>query len=70
MGLIRYLEEDADEAVERIEYTIYDKDGDWAEVATDIVDALETDIDVQIQYSEIDAASRDVWLASIFRKPI
>lgn len=57
-GLIRYIEEDTDETVERVEYTIYDKDGDWAGVATDIVDGLETDIEIQMQYSEIDATSR------------
>lgn len=58
VGLVRYLEEDASETVQSVEYIVYDKDGDWTEVAKDIVDAVETDIDVQMRYEEVDAASR------------
>jgi len=59
VGLIRYIEEgDADEPVESIDFTVYDKDGDWAEVAFGIVNGLETGIDITIRYEEVDAASR------------
>ena len=60
VGLVRYLEDvDAGEFVERIEYTVYDKDGDWNDVATDVVSGLETDIEIQMHYEEVDVASRN-----------
>lgn len=59
VGLVRYLEEeDVGEIVEKIDYVIYDKDGDWADVATDIVKSLETQIAVEICYESVDAANR------------
>jgi hypothetical protein len=58
VGLVRYLE-GADEPVRRIRYTIYDKDGDWAKVAEDIVDALETDIEIEMCYEPVDATNRN-----------
>lgn len=58
VGLVRYLE-GADEPVRRIHYTIYDKDGDWAKVAGDIVDALTTDIEIEMCYESVDATSRN-----------
>jgi Putative SAM-dependent methyltransferase len=57
VGLVRYLEE-ANEPVENINYIIYDKDGDWNDVATGIVNALKTDIVIQMGYEEVDASSR------------
>lgn len=60
VGLVRYLEQEGvGEPVETIDFTTYDKDGDWAEVATEIVNGLETDIGVTIRYKEVDAASRN-----------
>jgi len=56
---VRYLEEVGSEPAKTIEYTIYDKDGDWKDVAADVVNALETDIDVEMVYEEVDAASRN-----------
>lgn len=59
VGLVRYLEDEgAGEAVEKIDYVIYDKDGEWAEAAISIISSLETDIEVDIRYEEVDAASR------------
>lgn len=58
VGLVRYLEEDADEIVENIEYTIYDKDGEWSEVASNIIDDLKTDIEIDAEYIETDVISR------------
>lgn len=59
VGLVRYLEDPAaDEPVERIRYTVYDKDGDWSDVAAEIVNALQTDIEVEMRYEEVDVASR------------
>lgn len=61
VGLIRYLEDpDADEDVQRIEYKVFDKDGDWADVAAEIANAVETDIEIEIRYEEVDAASRSL----------
>jgi hypothetical protein len=57
VGLVRYLE-GADEAVEKINYVVHDKDGEWAEVATSVVNALETEINVEIRYEATDVASR------------
>lgn len=58
VGLVRYLE-GADEPVRHIHYTVYDKDGDWAKVARDIIDALKTDIKIEMCYESVDATSRD-----------
>ena len=59
VGLIQYLEEeDAGEQVANVDYIVYDKDGAWAGVATDIVDSLDTDIEIAISYIETDFASR------------
>jgi hypothetical protein len=58
VGLVRYLE-GAAEPVRRIRYTIYDKDGDWAKVAGDIVHALTTDIKIEMCYESVDATSRN-----------
>lgn len=59
VGLVRYLEdEDAEEQVEKIEYTVFDKDGDWADVAFGVVESLATDIEIQICYENVDASSR------------
>lgn len=59
VGLVRYLEDRReDELVERIEYAVYDKDGDWTEVATNVIRSLETDISVEAIYEEVDAGSR------------
>ena len=57
VGLIRYIEEAA-EPVESVEYVIYDKDGDWKDVAQKVVDSLETDIHIELLYEEVDAVSR------------
>jgi hypothetical protein len=57
VGLLRYIEE-ADEPVENIDYVVYDKDGDWTDVAQNVVDALDTDINIETRYEEADAASR------------
>lgn len=60
VGLIRYLEDDdSEEPVESIEYIVYDKDGDWAGIATEIAETIETDIEIEISYKEVDAANRD-----------
>jgi len=59
VGLVRYLEDaDAGEPVESIDYVIYDKDGEWTEAATDIVNSLKTEIDIELRYEAVDAASR------------
>lgn len=57
IGLVRYLE-NADEPVTSIDYTVYDKDGDWNDAASDVLQTLKTDIDIQMRYEEVDAASR------------
>jgi Putative SAM-dependent methyltransferase len=62
VGLVRYLE-GADEPVRHIRFTIYDKDGDWANVAKNIVNALKTDIEIEMCYKSVDAASRDLMAA-------
>jgi hypothetical protein len=59
VGLVRYLEENEAESVEQINYVVYDKDGDWEDVAENVIGALETEINVQIQYVEVDAVSRN-----------
>lgn len=59
VGLVRYLENvEAGEPVKSIEYTVYDKDGDWNDVATGIVNGLETDIKIGMRYEGVDVASR------------
>lgn len=59
VGLVRYLESDAaDEPVQSITYVVFDKDGQWAETATGIIESLDTDIAVEVRYEEVDAASR------------
>jgi hypothetical protein len=59
VGLVRYLEDATNgEIVERIAYTVYDKDGEWEEVASNVIDALDTEIEVSIRYGEVDVASR------------
>ena len=59
VGLVRFLEgANVPESVERIRYTIYDKDGDWADVETDIVESLDTYINIEICYEEVNAVSR------------
>lgn len=58
VGLVRYLE-GTDEPVRIISYTVYDKDGDWASAAKWIVDALKTDIKIEMRYESVDATSRD-----------
>ena len=59
VGLIRYLDDEASgETVERLTYTVYDKDGEWEEVASNVVKALDTDIEVTVSYCEVDVASR------------
>jgi hypothetical protein len=63
VGLIRYLEDEANgEIVQRVSCMVYDKDGDWEEVASNVVDAVNTDIEVNIAYSEVDAASRNSYV--------
>lgn len=57
VGVVRYIEE-SNEVVEQINYVVYDKDGDWAEVARMIVDDLDTNIEITMTYEEVDAASR------------
>jgi hypothetical protein len=47
VGLVKYLEDPASgEAVDSIRYVVYDKDGDWGDVADDVVASLRTDISV------------------------
>ncbi|NIJ07714.1 hypothetical protein FHS31_001310 [Sphingomonas vulcanisoli] len=59
VGLIRYLEDEAaGEPVTAIEYIVYDKDGDWDEVATKIAAAINTEIEITTRYEATDAASR------------
>ena len=59
VGLVRYLEDDSNaEPVESIEYSVYDKDGDWDDVAATVVAGLKTDITIQMRYDAVDAASR------------
>lgn len=59
VGLVRYLEnEAADEPVTAIEYIVYDKDGNWSDVATQVATAVSTAIEITIRYEESDAASR------------
>lgn len=58
VGLVRFLEEDEVEVVDTIEYVVYDKDGDWAEVANDVITNLQTDIKIDMNYVEVNAASR------------
>lgn len=57
VGLIRYIEE-AGEVVECIDYTIFDKDGDWNEVAGIVVGGLNTDIHIELRYAEVDVSSK------------
>jgi hypothetical protein len=59
VGLVRYLESaQADELVEQIDYTVYDKDGEWSGVATSVVEDLDTDIAINVCYEDVDAISR------------
>lgn len=59
VGLVRYLEDEtADEPATAIEYVVYDKDGDWADVATKVAAAIGTGIEITIRYEETDAASQ------------
>lgn len=59
VGLIRYLEDPVSgEEVETVQYTVYDKDGDWEEVADDVVSSLETNIEIEADYHCVDAASK------------
>lgn len=59
VGLVRYLEDEAaDESVTAIDYVVYDKDGDWIDVATKVAAAIGTGIEITMRYEEVDAASR------------
>lgn len=59
LGLVRYLEEPANgENVAAISYVVYDKDGAWADTAACVVENLETEIEIDMRYEEVDAASR------------
>jgi Putative SAM-dependent methyltransferase len=57
VGLVRYLE-NSDEPVRQIRCTVFDKDGDWASVAGNIINALATDIEIEMCYESVDATSR------------
>lgn len=60
VGLIRYLESDeANEPVQSINFNVYDKDANWAEVASIILHGLDTDIKITVNYEEVDAAYRN-----------
>jgi hypothetical protein len=59
VGLVKYLEDPASgEAVDSIRYVVYDKDGDWGDVADDVVASLRTDISVKAEYHAVDAADQ------------
>ena len=59
VGLVRYLEDQAsEEPVNAIHYMVYDKDGDWENVADDVVASLGSKISVTVEYHSVDAANR------------
>jgi hypothetical protein len=59
VGLVKYLEDPASgEAVDSIRYVVYDKDGDWEDIAADVVASLRTDISVEAEYHAVDAADQ------------
>jgi hypothetical protein len=59
VGLIKYLEDPASgEAVDSIRFVVYDKDGDWGDIADDVVASLRTEISVEVEYYAVDAADQ------------
>lgn len=59
VGLIRYLQDPASgEDVKKVRYAVYDKDGDWEEVADDVTSSLNTDIEIEVGYNSVDASSQ------------
>jgi hypothetical protein len=59
VGLVKYLEDPASgEAVDSIRYVVYDKDGDWGDIADDVVASLRTDISIKAEYHAVDAADQ------------
>jgi len=62
VGLVRYLE-DAGEPVQRIRYRVYDKDGEWEEIARNIVAALASEIMIDIDYFPVDVSSKEAMAA-------
>jgi hypothetical protein len=59
VGLIKYLEDPASgEEVDSIRYLVYDKDGDWGDIADDVVTSLRTGISVEAEYHAVDAADQ------------
>lgn len=59
VGLLHYLDDPRNgENVTDINYVIYDKDGDWEEVAADVLAGVATDINVTLTYQEVDVSNR------------
>ena len=58
VGLVRFLEGDEGEEVSEIRYTVYDKDGEWADVASHVIEHMDTEINIEINYVETDVVSR------------
>ena len=60
VGLIQYLEnEEFGESVESIDYQIFDKDGEWADVAIAVAQNIPTEICINITYTELDLVNGD-----------
>ena len=59
VGLIRYLESpESGESVNAVHYSVYDKDGEWEDVARDVVSSIQTEIEIDVNYLTVDASSR------------
>jgi len=57
VGLLKYLnEEGVGEPVERISYWVADKDGEWAGIAEVILEHLDTEIEIGMDYRQLDVA--------------
>ncbi len=57
VGLLEYLgNADHGEAVTAITYRVFDKDGDWQDVAAEVGAAIETPIDITMIYEQLDLA--------------
>lgn len=59
VGLVHYLEDsELGEAVNSVQYTVYDKDSDWREAAEQVAATLRGKIEVRIVYEELDFSEK------------
>jgi Putative SAM-dependent methyltransferase len=57
VGLLNYLDdEELGEPVTSVSYRVYDKDGDWSSVASDVIEKVDSGVKVEMTYHQLDLA--------------